>query len=133
MWRLLMQPPEHHPNAENHSFSKDGSLRPMFLIKRAVFWRFSNVCTYISQNNLSNYWNSQKNFNSKHVQMANWVFIQFKFNASRYKPCGATPHFSTGQNLLKKILRKDNYLHNQLRKAFDRWSQIMQYTVTRRF
>ena len=32
--------------------------------------------------------------------------------------CGVTPHSSTGQNLLEKILRKDRYRHNQLRKPF---------------
>ena len=31
--------------------------------------------------------------------------------------CGVTAHFSTGQNLLKKILRKDKYSHNQLTEA----------------
>ena len=62
----------------------------------------------------------------------------------QYKQCGLTPQFSTGQNLLKKkywekinidtfqlrkalstwqnllkkILRKDKYWHNQLRKVF---------------
>ena len=60
------------------------------------------------------------------------VIIVFKFNESRYKQCGVTPHFPTRQNILKKILRKDKYrqrllnkilrkvkyCHNQLRKAF---------------
>ena len=32
-----------------------------------------------------------------------------KVNESRYKQCGVTPHFSTGQKLLKRILRKDKY------------------------
>ena len=33
-----------------------------------------------------------------------------KANASRYKQCELTPHFSTGQNILKKKkMRKDNY------------------------
>ena len=32
-----------------------------------------------------------------------------KVNESRYKQCGATPRFSTGQNLLQKTLRKDKY------------------------
>ena len=32
-----------------------------------------------------------------------------KANESQYMQCGVTPHFSTGQNLLKKILRKDRY------------------------
>ena len=31
---------------------------------------------------------------------------------------GLTQHFSTGKNLLKKILKKDKYWHNQLRKPF---------------
>ena len=33
-------------------------------------------------------------------------YSQLKVNESRYKQCGATPHFSTGQTLLKKILKK---------------------------
>ena len=41
-----------------------------------------------------------------------------KVNESRYKQYGVTPHFSTGENLLQKILREDKYWHNQLRKAF---------------
>ena len=32
-----------------------------------------------------------------------------KVNESRHKQRGVTPHFSTGQNLLKKIFRKDKY------------------------
>ena len=49
-----------------------------------------------------------------------------KVNESRYKQRGVTQHFSTGQNLLKKILRKNKYWHNQLRKVFwlIRWTQI---------
>ena len=35
----------------------------------------------------------------------------------RYKKSGLTPQFSTGQNLLKKILRKDKYQQN-LKKLF---------------
>ena len=31
-----------------------------------------------------------------------------KVNESRYKQCGVIPHFSTRQNLLKKMLRKIN-------------------------
>ena len=80
-------------------FSKDGSLRPAFSIKWAVFPKLSNVCTYILQNNLCNFWNFQKNFNSEHTQMVTYVFLQFKYNESRYKQCGVTPNFSTGQNL----------------------------------
>ena len=65
--------------------------------------------------------------------------VVLKVNESRYKHCVVTPHFSTRQNLLKKLLRKDKYWdiqskywHNQLRKAFWQicWPQIMQYTVT---
>ena len=46
---------------------------------------------------------------------------------------GVTPQFSTKQNLLEKVFRKDKYWHNQFRKAFwyIPWQQIMQYTVTR--
>ena len=32
-----------------------------------------------------------------------------KVDESRYKQWGITPTFFTGQNLLKKILRKDKY------------------------
>ena len=31
--------------------------------------------------------------------MVTCVFLQFKYNESRYKQCGVTPNFSTGQNL----------------------------------
>ena len=31
---------------------------------------------------------------------------------------GVIPHFSSGQNLSKKVFRKGQYWHNQLRKAF---------------
>ena len=41
-----------------------------------------------------------------------------KVNESRYKHCWVTQYFSNEQNLVKKILRKDKYGHNQLRKAF---------------
>ena len=44
------------------------------------------------------------------------IFIKVK--GSRYKQCKPIPHFSTGQNLLKKILRWYKCWHNQLRKAF---------------
>ena len=34
----------------------------------------------------------------------------FKVSESRYNQCGVTPHFPTGQNLLKKkVLRKYKY------------------------
>ena len=33
----------------------------------------------------------------------------FQVNELRYMQCGVTPHFSTGQNPLKKILRKDKF------------------------
>ena len=42
----------------------------------------------------------------------------FKVNELRYMQYGVAPHFSTGQNPLKKILRKDKFRRNQLRKAF---------------
>ena len=58
-----------------------------------------------------------------------------KVNESQYKQCGVTPHLFTRENLLKKILRKDKYWHNQLRKVI--WwihgPQIMQYTMTHLF
>ena len=39
-----------------------------------------------------------------------------KVNELRYKQCGVTPQLSTGQNLLKKVLRKDKYWQNLLKK-----------------
>ena len=41
-----------------------------------------------------------------------------KNNESRYKQCGVTPDFSTGQNLLKRILRFLKYCYNQVRNDF---------------
>ena len=35
--------------------------------------------------------------------------LLFKVNELRYKQCGVTPHFSTGQYLFKRILRKAQY------------------------
>ena len=35
--------------------------------------------------------------------------VNFEVNKSRYKQSGVTPYFSTGQNLLERILRKDKY------------------------
>ena len=37
---------------------------------------------------------------------------------NHYRQCGVIQHFSTGQNLLKKISRKDKYWHNQLKSYF---------------
>ena len=34
---------------------------------------------------------------------------RFKVNESRYKQCDVNSHFSTGQNILKRILKKDKY------------------------
>ena len=40
----------------------------------------------------------------------NYIKIKLlKVNESRYKQYGVTQHFSIGQNLLKKLLRKDKY------------------------
>ena len=49
---------------------------------------------------------------------------QFKVNESQYEQCGVTQHFSTGQNLLKKILRKNKNWHNQLRTVFSNGQNI---------
>ena len=46
------------------------------------------------------------------------MVLSLVVDESRYKQCGVTPHFSKRQSLLKKILRKDKYWHNRLRKAF---------------
>ena len=37
-----------------------------------------------------------------------------KVNESRYKQCWVTLHFTTGQTLLKKKLRRDKYLHTTI-------------------
>ena len=44
--------------------------------------------------------------------------LRIKVNKSRYKQCVVIPHFSIGQYLLRKILKKDTYWQSQLRKAF---------------
>ena len=41
-----------------------------------------------------------------------------KVNKLRYKQCGVTPYFSTGQNLWKKALRKDKILTQSIEKGF---------------
>ena len=41
------------------------------------------------------------------------------------KKCGITLHFSTRQNLLKKIFPKDKYWHNQLTKAFSTGQNLL--------
>ena len=46
--------------------------------------------------------------------LALWLRQAFKVNESRYKQCGVTPQW---ENLLKKLLRKDKYWHNQLTEA----------------
>ena len=46
-------------------------------------------------------------FDEVNLPRLNDFFI--KVNESRCKQRGVTPHASTGQNLLKKILRKDKY------------------------
>ena len=33
--------------------------------------------------------------------------VTVKANKSGYKKCGITPHFYTGQDVLKKLMRKD--------------------------
>ena len=73
--------------------------------------------------------------NNDHTKVVRKIRFRssFKVNESWCKQCGVIPHFSTGQNILKKILRKDELWYNQMRKAF--WwiplPQIMLYTVTR--
>ena len=44
-----------------------------------------------------------------HWQLVLYNLFAIKVNESRYKQFGVTPHFSTGENLLKKILIKDRY------------------------
>ena len=44
----------------------------------------------------------------------------YTFNESQYKQCGVTPHFSTGQNLLKKKWEKINIDIINWEKLFDR-------------
>ena len=50
-----------------------------------------------------------------------------RVDQSRSKQCSVIPDFSIGQNLLKKILRKEKYWHNESRKTcwLIRWTQIM--------
>ena len=44
------------------------------------------------------------------------MLFHFKVNELRYRLCAVTPNFFKGQNLLKKILRKDNI--GQIEKSF---------------
>ena len=45
------------------------------------------------------------------MQSKNYLYItsHIKVKESQYKQCGVTPHFSIGQNILKKTLEKDKY------------------------
>ena len=58
--------------------------------------------------------------NNDHTRVVRKIRFRssFKVNESWCKQCGVTPHFSTEQNILKKILRKDELWYNQMRKAF---------------
>ena len=60
--------------------------------------------------------NSMLQTNNNHQFLLRCVLIQI--NESGFEQCEATPHFFTGQNLLKKILRKYKHWHNQLIKSF---------------
>ena len=61
----------------------------------------------------------QKYYNRKSDwTTAKFITAIFKVSESRYKQCGVTQSISTGKIYWKKILRKDKYWHNQLRKAF---------------
>ena len=70
--------------------------------------------------------NQLKNFNKAKSAVVEYVFTKFiwlkmlffKVNESRYKQCWIIPYFSIGQNLLKKILRKDDIIN--WGKVFDR-------------
>ena len=55
-----------------------------------------------------------------------------KVNESRYKQSGVTLHFSTGPNLLKRILRKDKYGDNQLRKPFSTGQNLLKKNIKKR-
>ena len=47
----------------------------------------------------------------------------FKVNELRYEQCWVTPHFSAGENLLKKLLRKDKNIDTIIwEKLFDRFA-----------
>lgn len=60
--------------------------------------------------------NSMLQTNNNHQFLLRCVLIQI--NESGFEQCEATPHFFTGQNLLKKILGKYKHRHNQLIKSF---------------
>ena len=60
--------------------------------------------------------NSMLQTNNNHQFLLRCALIQI--NESGFEQCEATPHFFTGQNLLKKILRKYKHWHNQLIKSF---------------
>ena len=45
-----------------------------------------------------------------HPSLRVYIFPKnLKVNESRYEQRGVTPHFFTGQNLLKKFMKKDKY------------------------
>ena len=63
--------------------------------------------------------NQLKNFNKAKSAVVEYVFTKliwlkmlfFKVNESRDKQCWIIPYFAIGQNLLKKILRKDDIIN----------------------
>ena len=55
------------------------------------------------------------------------IITNFTVNESRYKQCGVIALFFTGQNLLQKVLGKDKYWHNQLRKVFCAFQSVKIY------
>ena len=61
----------------------------------------------------------------KNKLIQNFTLKLMNHDVPWYKQCGVTPHFSTGQNLLKKILRKDKYWHNKSRKAFSTGKKLL--------
>ena len=68
-------------------------------------------------------WNlSEQFFYTKTVLLLKKVTLEV--NESRYKQCEKIPHFSTEQNLIKKLL-KDKYWHDQLRKAFSTGQKLL--------
>ena len=75
----------------------------IFLLLRNKFkWQQSSLSDGIKIVSLTHL-NSMSQTNNNHPLLR---CISIKVNDSRYKQCGVTPHFSTGQNLLKKNIEK---------------------------
>ena len=56
-----------------------------------------------------------------HLNFQSIFFCQLQFPITQW---GKTPHFSTGQNLLKKILRKDKCWYDNRENFFDKFAKF---------